>query len=152
MSGTFSPPRTSKETYRQRSRRASLWVSDPDMHHGTHVPWCMSGSLTHSGGENVPGIPGACAARNFTYLARGPWDGISAWKIILLTHLPPGQNGRHFAGDIFLCIFMNEKFCILIKISQLFVSKGLIDNKTPLVQVMAWHRTGDKPLPEPMLI
>ena len=26
------------------------WVSDPDMHHGTcvtHVPWCMSGSITH---------------------------------------------------------------------------------------------------------
>ena len=51
-------------------------VSDPDMHHGTcitHVPWCMSGSLTHDGGENVPGIPGACATRNFTYPARGPW-------------------------------------------------------------------------------
>ena len=34
------------------------------MHHGTcvtHVPWCMSGSLTCGGGENVPGIPGACA-------------------------------------------------------------------------------------------
>ena len=45
------------------------------MHHGTcvtHVSWCMSGSLTHDGWENVPGIPGACAARNFTYLARGP--------------------------------------------------------------------------------
>ena len=26
-----------------------------------------------------------------------------------------------------------------------------IDNKSALVQVMAWHRTGDKPLPEPML-
>ena len=40
-------------------------VSDPGMHHGTcvtHVPWCMSGSLTCGGGENVPGIPGACAA------------------------------------------------------------------------------------------
>ena len=39
-------------------------VSDPDMHHGTcvtHVPWCMSGSLTCGDGENVPGIPGACA-------------------------------------------------------------------------------------------
>ena len=51
-------------------------VSDPGMHHVTcvtHVPWCMSGSLTHGGGENVPGIPGACATRNFTYLARGPW-------------------------------------------------------------------------------
>ena len=29
-------------------------VSDPGMHHGTHVPWCMSGSLTRGGGENVP--------------------------------------------------------------------------------------------------
>ena len=31
-------------------------VSDPDKHHGTcvtHVPWCMSGSLTRGGGENV---------------------------------------------------------------------------------------------------
>ena len=34
----------------------------PPMHHGM----CMSGSLTHGGGENVPGIPGACATRNFT--------------------------------------------------------------------------------------
>ena len=57
-------------------------VSHPDMHHGTcvpHVPRCMPGSLTIAvsfeigGGENVPGIPGACATGNFTYLARGPW-------------------------------------------------------------------------------
>ena len=50
-------------------------ISGPDMHHGTcvtHVPWCRSGSLTSGGGENVPGIPGACATRNFAYLARGP--------------------------------------------------------------------------------
>ena len=39
-------------------------VSDPGMHHGTcvaHVPWCMSGSLACVGGENDPGITGACA-------------------------------------------------------------------------------------------
>ena len=39
-------------------------VSDPGMHHGTcvtHVPWCMSGSLTRGDGENVPVIPCACA-------------------------------------------------------------------------------------------
>ena len=50
-------------------------VSNPDMHHGTcvtHVPWCISRSLTHGGGENVRGIPGACATRNVTYLVRGP--------------------------------------------------------------------------------
>ena len=50
-------------------------VSDPSMHPGmgvTPVPWCMSGSLSRGGGETVPGIPGACATRNFTYLVRGP--------------------------------------------------------------------------------
>ena len=48
---------------RRRFQR-KLLVSDPGMHHGTcvtHVPWCMSGSLTCGDGENVPGIPGACA-------------------------------------------------------------------------------------------
>ena len=48
---------------RRRIQRKTL-VSDPGMHHGTcvtHVPWCMSGLLTRGGGENVPGIPGACA-------------------------------------------------------------------------------------------
>ena len=28
----------------------------------------------------------------------------------------PGQNGCHFADDIFRCIFVTEKFCIFIKI------------------------------------
>ena len=58
-----------------RCQRKPL-VSDPGMHHGTcftHVPWCMSGSLTRGGGENVAGIPGACATHNFAYLVRGPW-------------------------------------------------------------------------------
>ena len=36
---------------------------------------------------------------------------------------PPGQNGSHFANDIFKCVFMIKKFCILVKIS-LFVPKG----------------------------
>ena len=59
---------------RDRLHRKPL-VGDPSMHHGTcvtHVPWCMSGSLTRGGGDNVPGILGACATRNFTYLIRGP--------------------------------------------------------------------------------
>ena len=60
---------------RHRLQRKPL-VSDPGMHHGTcvkYVPWCLSGSLTSGGGENVPGIPGACATRNFAYLVRGPY-------------------------------------------------------------------------------
>ena len=37
------------------------------------------------------------------------------------------------ADDIFTCIFMNEKFCILIKISLKFVPKSPIDNNPALV-------------------
>ena len=40
----------------------------------------------------------------------------------------PGQNGRHFPDDIFKCVFMNEKFCILIQISLKFVTKDPIKN------------------------
>ena len=46
---------------------------------------------------------------------------------------------------------MNEKFYILIQISLKFVPKGPIDNMAALVQLMAWCRTGDKPLPDSML-
>ena len=40
----------------------------------------------------------------------------------------PGQNGCHFADDIFRCIFVNDKLCIVIKISLKFVLKGSVDN------------------------
>ena len=36
-------------------------------------------------------------------------------------------------------------------ISLKFIPKGPIDYKSALVQAMAWHRTGEKPLPESML-
>ena len=64
-----------------------------------------------------------------------------------LTHLPLDT----FADDSFRCIFVNEKFYILIKISLKFVPNGPINNIPALVQIVAWRRSGDKPLSEPML-
>ena len=55
------------------------------------------------------------------------------------------------ADDISKCIFFNENDRIPIQVSLKFVHKGPTDNKPALVKVMAWRRTGDKPLPEPML-
>ena len=60
-------------------------------HRGLAIPTCIAArawrtcrdacrdrylavSVEVGGGENVPGIPGACATRNFTYLVIGPWD------------------------------------------------------------------------------
>ena len=51
---------------------------------------------------------------------------------IILTHLPPGQDGRHFADDIFKCVSVNETLCILIKISLKFVPDGPVDNNPAL--------------------
>ena len=45
-------------------------------------------------------------------------------QICLSAKSSPGQNGRHFADDRFKGIFINENFCILIRISLKFVPKG----------------------------
>ena len=52
------------------------------------------------------------------------------------------------ADDIFKCIFLNESDSIPVQISLKCVPMRPIDNKAALVQVMAWCRIGDKPLPE----
>ena len=56
------------------------------------------------------------------------------------------------ADDIFEWIFLDENGRISIQISLKFVPKSPMGNKPVLVQVMAWRRTGDKSLPEPMMI
>ena len=43
------------------------------------------------------------------------------------------QYGRHFADDIFRCIFPNEKFCISIQISLKFVPESPFDSNPALV-------------------
>ena len=55
-------------------------------------------------------------------------------------------TGRHFANDIFKCIFLNENVWIPVKISLKFVPKGPINNIPALIQIMAWHWPGNKPL------
>ena len=78
MTGTFS---------RHRLHREPL-VSDPGMHGGTcvtHVPWCTSRSLTRSCRENVPGIPGACATRNFYITGKWPKFDVMTHSYTFLT-------------------------------------------------------------------
>ena len=62
------------------------------------------------------------------------------------------QNGRHFADHIFKYIFLNANIWTLFKISLWFVPNFEINNIPALVQIMAWHRPGDKPLSEPMTV
>ena len=69
-----------------------------------------------------------------------------------LNSLRPRQNRSHFAENIFKCNFLNENIWIPIKISLKFVPIGPINNIPALIQIMAWRRSGDKPLSEPMMV
>ena len=73
-----------RESFPHHRLQRKPLVSDPGMQHGTcitHVPWCMLGSLTRGDRENAPGIPGACATCNFTYLSRCPWPSVTRSQI-----------------------------------------------------------------------
>ena len=77
------------------------------------------------------------------------------WSILPeagINTLRPGQNGLRFADDTFKRIFLNKNIRISIKISLKFVPKGPLNNNPALVQIMAWRRSGDKPLSEPMMV
>ena len=79
-------------------------------------------------------------------------DRCTQGQIDTVNTLRPRQNGRYFADDIFKCIFLNKNASIAIKISLKFVLGGRINNIPALVQIMAWHWLGDKPLSEPMMV
>ena len=104
-----------REHFPRHRLQMKLLVSDPGMHHGTcvtHMPWCMSESLTHGEGENVPGIPSTCTSRSFAYLVRGPMHGDKSyrWFIAILQYLQCVSNGNaailHWAVDMII-----EPYC-----------------------------------------
>ena len=71
-----------------------------------------------------------------------------------INSLRPRRSRRHFADAIFRRIFFKENVRVSIKISLKFVpkAKGPINNNPALVQIMAWCRSGDKPLSKPMMV
>ena len=52
---------------------------------------------------------------------------------------PAGQNDRHFAGDTFICVFVNENACIMIKISTTSVPQSLVTDMRRLF-IQRGHR------------
>ena len=72
--------------------------------------------LKSAAGENVPGIPGACATCNFTYLVRGPWDEIQfslfqATKWITVFRIV-GGSGRDVLANWANSGLVNDTSCV----------------------------------------
>ena len=80
------------------------------------------------------------------------WMPFGPLETIIVNTLRPRQNVRHFTDGIFKCIFLNENAWIPINISLKFVPRGPINNIPALVQIMAWRRSGDRPLFGPMMV
>ena len=107
--------------------------------------WCI-GLLTTRAGHQTP-------------LTSQAWVGNRCHSFILcprksltwLNTLRLRQNGRHSADNILKCISLNENVWILNRISLKYVPWGLIGNMTALVQIMALHQTGNRPLSEAVL-
>ena len=73
-------------------------------------------------------------------------------SVIFFNTLRSRRNEQLFADNIFKRIFFNENVWISITISLKFVRKGSNNNIPALVQIMAWRRSGDKQLSEPMMV
>ena len=108
--------------------------------------WLPCASPTY-GSARVCRRKNSCAC--YVMLTLPTLNGI-VWSI---NSLRPRPNRRHFADDIFKCIFENENEWISPRISLKFiVPKVRINNIPALFQIMAWCWTGDKPLSEPMMV
>ena len=102
--------------------------------------------------------PGSCRPQVGPMLAHRPcYHGTFSLLLALSEGKPPVNDhaythwGGHFPDDIFKCIFSNEKVWISINVSLTFVPNGPINNIPALVQIVAWRRSGDKPLFPPMM-
>ena len=54
-------------------------------------------------------------------------------------------------ADNFKLIFFNENFVFQFRFHCNLFPRGLINNKPALIQLMAYHQTGNKPLSEPII-
>ena len=82
-----------------------------------------------------------------------PWQRfhVSTRRVCFNT-LRPKQKFRHFADDIFKCIFLNKNVWISFMLSQIFVPRVWIDNIPASVQIMDCCRLGENRLSEPMMV
>ena len=80
------------------------------------------------------------------------YDFLLCFTRTYVNTLRPRQNCRHFQTTFFKWTFLNESVWISINISLRFVPRSPINNIPTLIHVLVWHRPGDKPLSEPMMV
>ena len=125
VTGEFPAQRASK------AEHVSIWWRHNANYVRFETPWPMWGDSTSHDGFPPQRVINA-ELRCLTHWSREEIDEISQM--------------------IFLNAFSWMKYMNFDKISLEFVPKGPIKSITVLVHIMVWHRPGDKPLSEPMMV
>ena len=126
--------------------------------HGKHVDILKTVRLGPSLGRNIA-LDLPCAVigqrmRACRFIFPGATNACIRVSIRISSPLissPLYKMAAILADDNFKCIFLNKNDVIPIQIALQIITRSSIDNKSALVQVMAWCRTGGKPLSELML-
>ena len=85
-------------------------------------------------------------------------DGfISIFKrsgLICIFHWTWNLITRHFHHEIFLSsyLLLNNNYCILFQIRWPLHRRIRLTNDSALVQIMTWHRSGNKPFSKPIIV
>ena len=89
----------------------------------------------------------------YIYIVQASYDDTFSYVVAInyVIHHPLDKMDAILANNIFKCIYLNENDRIPIQIPLKFVLSSPIGNKLALVQVMAWRRSGNKPLSESMM-
>ena len=106
-------PRSLRSHSESPQQWRSNWHPSPSDRQGVHVPNCRKNGR-HDICGNGSQITGKSTARS-------------------TRPINSGQDGRRSTDGIFRCIFLNKKFCILIKISLKFVPMVPINNNPAMV-------------------
>ena len=100
------------------------------------------------------GNPNVDIRRSYYRLISTMGSPIPVRRHLYIESGPGIRNDSHMvtcAANISKIIFLNENVWILNMIWLKFVPKLPIDNDTALIQLMAWHIIGDKPVSLPMM-
>ena len=73
----------------------------------------------------------------------------ATWHVTGINTLMPRKIDDTFPTTLFKRIFLNENWCIFDKDFFEIFPKDPINDISPLVRIMAWCRSGNKPLSEP---
>ena len=92
--------------------------------------------------------------RNVTVIGSNvsKWNYIWKRNTLLCNTSRQRENCQHFADNIFKCVSMNENLWVLDKFSLKYIPWGLVDNMAALVQIIAWHQSGDRQLSAVMMV